>query len=279
MSLASAALAYAKAGRKVFPCAPRGKEPLISASHGGRGHHDATNDLVVVSNWWSFWPDANVGLSCAASGIVVIDIDPRNGGDEGWTSVIARPEADDMPTTREAATGGDGFHLYLNLPPIPDKATWRGKLATGVDLKVDGYVLAPPSVHPSGKIYRWLNSNPLADMPAWLLALCLHTDEGRPTYTSPPEALNRAPWFCRAALTRETERVGRAPRGERNATLNSAAFNLGGLIHLGLSYDVVEEHLLVAACTWNDLPLKEARKTIRSGLGGGMRKPRGIPER
>lgn len=279
MSLASAALAYAKAGRKVFPCSPREKTPLIPKSQGGRGHHDATCDLVDVANWWAFWPDANIGLSCAASGLAVIDIDPRNSGEDGWQEVLChQPDGQFLPRTREVETGGGGFHIYFDLPGLPEKHRWNGKLAKGVDLKVDGYVLAPPSVHPSGELYRWRNSFLVASMPWWLAQLCWSSDEPVP-YVSPPDAVNRAPWFCRAALERETARVGRAPHGERNETLNSAAFNLGGLIHLGLAYDVVEEHLLVAACTWNDVPLREARKTIRSGLQGGMRKPRGIPER
>jgi hypothetical protein len=45
------------------------------------GHHDATTDKGIIEAWWQKWPDANVGLRTGeASGTVVLDVDPRNGG-------------------------------------------------------------------------------------------------------------------------------------------------------------------------------------------------------
>jgi hypothetical protein len=48
-----------------------------------------------------------------------------------------------------------------------------GKIAPGIDIRADGgYVLAPPSVHPSGKQYAWSVdcASAIAEAPAWLLA-------------------------------------------------------------------------------------------------------------
>jgi hypothetical protein len=101
------------------------------------------------------------------SRIVVIDVDPRNGGDASLAELerTHRP----FPVTVSVATGGNGRHLYFVAPdePIPS-----GDLADGVELKAEGrYVIAPPSIHPSGKEYRWENHPPkvpLAQCPEWV---------------------------------------------------------------------------------------------------------------
>jgi hypothetical protein len=44
---------------------------------------DATFDPKQIKAWWEKWPQANIGVATGAkSGIVVIDVDPRNGGGE-----------------------------------------------------------------------------------------------------------------------------------------------------------------------------------------------------
>jgi hypothetical protein len=53
--------------------------------------------------------------------------------------------------------------------PIANSA---GKIAPGIDVRGDGgYVFAPPSVHPSGKLYSWSvdSSNSFSTAPQWLL--------------------------------------------------------------------------------------------------------------
>ncbi|MGQ9553392.1 MAG: phage/plasmid primase, P4 family, partial [Anaerolineae bacterium] len=71
-------------------------------------------------------------------------------------------------------TGGGGDHFYFRHPGKPVKS---GPIAPGLDLKGDGgYVIAPPSIHPSGWPYDFEvqghpDDVPLAEMPQWLLAL------------------------------------------------------------------------------------------------------------
>jgi hypothetical protein len=150
-----AALSYAKRGWHVFPLKPQSKLPL-SRSH---GHKDASCDEAQIVQWWMDHPSANVGLACAASGLVVVDIDPRNGGDI--------EQLNDMPPTAQSFTGGGGQHLFFRAPA---NASFPAKLAEGIDLKSNGYVVLPPSVHPSGRIYAWdvdahPDDVPLADFP------------------------------------------------------------------------------------------------------------------
>src|SRR4051794_22759713 len=94
------ALAYAKQlGWAVFPLAPGQKTPLTA-----HGFKDATTDEAKIRGWWKAHPAANIGIACGSvSGIVVLDEDPRNGGDVLPFS---------LPHTIQALTGGGGAHYF-----------------------------------------------------------------------------------------------------------------------------------------------------------------------
>lgn len=149
--LRNAALEYAARGWHVVPLRTRAKQPLTK-----NGLHDATDDLVAVFGWWQPRPLSpsspllhNIGIVCHPSGLIVIDVDPRNGGDDSLVEAERRLGA--LPRTVEAQTGGGGWHYYFLHPG----GALLGKLAPGLDIKDHGYVLAPPSLHPSGRQYEW----------------------------------------------------------------------------------------------------------------------------
>src|ERR1700675_1355070 len=76
--LQSAAAWYAEHGFPVFPCSPRAKEPLTE-----HGFKDASTDQKRITAWWQRWPQPNIAMPTgAASGLLAVDIDPRNGGDK-----------------------------------------------------------------------------------------------------------------------------------------------------------------------------------------------------
>ncbi len=163
-----AALSYAKRGWSVIPAEPRGKRPVVAWQEFQR--RIATAD--EIADWFGRWPDANVAVVTGAlSGLVVLDIDPRHGG----TDSLSRLEITHgpLPQTLEALTGGGGRHLYFRHPG--GLVRNRVGLAPGVDVRGDGgCVVAPPSVHPSGKRYAWVASHgpedrPPARAPDWLL--------------------------------------------------------------------------------------------------------------
>jgi len=161
------ALSYASRGWPVFPCRPRGKEPLTD-----HGFKDATTDVETIRAWWQKWPNANVAIPTGQATFVVLDVDVRAGGDDALRDLIARYGP--LPDTPTVITGGGGTHYYFKPPATPLRCS---RLADGLEIKADGgYVVAPPSVHPSGRAYAWeLSSHyedvPLADLPAWLLEL------------------------------------------------------------------------------------------------------------
>jgi KaiC/GvpD/RAD55 family RecA-like ATPase len=169
--LIDAALFYASRGWLLFPCKTRDKTPTL------KWRDEATKDSDRIREWWTKTPEANIGIMCGKeSGIVVLDVDRGHGGDESLMALIV--EHGQLPTTPESITGGGGRHIFFLHPgiEIPNSA---GKLGLGLDIRGDGgYVVAPPSVHPSGKIYEWEASGkpsqiPLAFMPQWLIDLLI----------------------------------------------------------------------------------------------------------
>lgn len=162
-ALRDGALGYAGRGLRVFPCAARAKTPLTK-----HGLHDATLDVVQIERWWRTVPDANVAVR-TGNGLVVLDAD----GDDGADSVHELERAHEpLPPTPRVKTGGGGAHYWLRADgAVPCSA---GRLAPSLDVRGDGgYVLAPPSMHPSGRSYEWDcdGETPIAPAPAWLLAL------------------------------------------------------------------------------------------------------------
>lgn len=173
-----AALAYAKQGWHVHPlhwvrdkacscgrdCQHPGKHPLTT-----HGFKDGTTDPLKIHEWWTKWPQANIGVATGASRLVVVDVDPRNNGDEELEGLLAKHGA--LPDTRLSLTGGGGFHYVFNVPfgLVPPRS-WVA--AQGVEIKADGgYIVAPPSTHVLGQ-YLWDSGRPkdLADAPEWLQA-------------------------------------------------------------------------------------------------------------
>ncbi len=176
------ALAYAAAGWSVFPL--RGKVPAIPSAHrpddplygkckggcgrDGHGVLDATTDPEWIRSRWR--PGFNIGGRVPA-GIVVIDTDPRHGGEANLLE--AASAGGDLPGTLTQFSGrGDGGRHRLYRHPGGKLSATR--LPDGVDVKTHaGYIVVAPSIHPAtGRPYRWLDDRtPVAACPAWLVKL------------------------------------------------------------------------------------------------------------
>lgn len=154
MTALAAALDYVERGWRVLPVKPWAKAPLTR-----QGVNDASADPVVVQAWWDRWPSAGVGIACGSPGPSVLDIDDPAAARD----VVARLRASEIP---EVATRR-GSHFYF---AGTDHAT--AKLPYGELRGRGGYVLAPPSIHPSGKEYTWLSRSEglLAEVPVFLTA-------------------------------------------------------------------------------------------------------------
>jgi Bifunctional DNA primase/polymerase, N-terminal/Primase C terminal 1 (PriCT-1) len=226
-SVSNAVQNYMRRGWSIIPIRPGDKRPLVRWDQFQRrraGEADACD-------WFRTCPDAGIGIvTGAVSGLVVLDVDVRHGGD----AALQRLEREHgrLPTTVECRTGGGGRHLYFAHPG----GLVRNKvgLAAGIDLRADGgYVVAPPSLHASGLRYVWVDGRAPDDMavtplPDWLRRYAI--DE--PTRCGYPIAHWRR-------LVSEGVQVG-----ERNNTLASLA---GHLLRHRVDAVVVMELLLC----WN----------------------------
>jgi hypothetical protein len=180
--LLAAALDYAARGWYVIPlhdvtqghcscsnlqCDAPGKHPRIAD-----WLNTASIDPAQLHQWWANWPHTNVGiLTGERSGLAVLDVDPRNGGDLALDDL--EQSYGPLPNTPMVISGGKGPHHYfaLNSP--------LGKFdpGPGLNLQADGaLVVAPPSLHYSGNRYEWEASShpddvPLAPLPDWLRAM------------------------------------------------------------------------------------------------------------
>lgn len=145
-ALMSAALWYASQGIAVFPCVPGGKKPLV---RGGNGLHDATTDTGQIRAWWTATPAANIGLPTGHL-FDVIDVD----GPVGIQSYIDMVEEGIVPPSiGRAYTAGDGRHVFIRPTGDGNAAAVR----PGIDYRgVGGYIIAPPSIGPTGRRYTWL---------------------------------------------------------------------------------------------------------------------------
>jgi hypothetical protein len=241
--MAEAALELVDHGWAVFPCIPEG--PKAKAPLTTNGHHDASRDPGQITAWWTRWPYAMIGAPVPDS-LLVLDVDPRNGGSLTELESLIGP----LPTTLTAWSGRNdgGRHLYYLRPAGQLSST---RLPKGIDLKVNGYCIVPPSIHPAtGQPYRWQDEDaPAAAIPARLSELL------RPP---PPSPIERSGSNTSAIGLLRT--VVGAPEGNRNNVLYWASCRAA---ESGILNDQVEALLIDAAVTAGETETK-ARRTVAS---------------
>ena len=241
--LLKAALTYANRGWAVFPlhtpredgtcdcrhadCKRVGKHPRTM-----NGMDDASTDEQQIRKWWKSWPEANIGIACAPSGLGVIDVDPEKGGEESLLSCFP----DDPPYGPVVATGGGGRHYYYSAEAQPVASSIG--LLPGLDIRGNkagsgGYVVAPPSFHESGEYYSWLE---------------LYTaEDGLEDY--PHEAMPKV-----EKKNRSVDPSAEIPDGQRNARLTSFA---GTMRRTGAGYDTLLAALEAENATRCKPPLEQ----------------------
>ena len=284
------ALAAADAGWHVFPCAPGSKRPALRENW----HDLATTDSGRIRAWWARRP-YNIGIACGQSGLVVIDLDvARDGrdGPDGFRGLDGPASGADAlerlclahgqrypAGTYTVDTPSGGSHLYFTAPETPVRNS-AGRLGPLIDVRADGgYVVGDGSVIDGRRYAARGDFLPLAlPLPSWLARL-LREEPAWPEFTRPLPVLDRAQGraYALAAFREETSRVAEARVGTRNHTLNRAAFSLGQLVAAGLIPPLPVMTGLAGAAARAGLPADEARRTIRSGMAAGARKPRPAP--
>ncbi|ODT88127.1 bifunctional DNA primase/polymerase [Phenylobacterium sp. SCN 70-31] len=265
--LAREAHDFAALGWHVFPLQPGQKKPYGFTT----GLRAASADVEVVSGWWAGrrslplrppkspdermpravvpQPRSNIGLRTGApSGVWTFDID----GAAGIASLLALTEAHGrLPPTVRMHTGGGGGQLFFQWPGVlPWGAEIRNsasKAALGAHLDVrgeGGYTILPPSLHPSGNLYRWAEGCApweceVARAPWWLLRLVAPPPAPAPTHTHerPKDraggAMGGGLGYAKGALANACEEIARAAPGTHNVTFHRNAYGIGRLVAAG----------------------------------------------
>lgn len=144
-------------GYHLLPLKPKNKTPYSEIITGGswKSLREFKATPSNIETWFNYDPNINIGI------ITGVEIEP------GYKLIVAdidRKTNAGLPITPMVETSS-GYHIYFkcrdNNIPEPHKG------AKG-EIKINGYVVAPPSTHPDGHIYRWFdflafNETELAD--------------------------------------------------------------------------------------------------------------------
>lgn len=148
-------LAYLEKGFSVIPIG-LDKKPLVE----WKEYQLRKPTKEEIAGWCAALKPVGIGIVTGKiSDVAVLDID-----------LGADTRELHLPPTPSVKTGGGGWHYYYKLPSggIQSHNGFRHKM----DFKAEGgYVIAPPSLHGSGKHYEWavpFERAALAEMPDWV---------------------------------------------------------------------------------------------------------------
>jgi hypothetical protein len=261
-------------------CGPVGKHPLGHLVPAGLA--EATRNRARILAWWTRHPHANIGLATGHT-FDVLDLD----GPAGVAALqrFARERGFALPSGGPVARSGrpqGGWHYYL----APAGLGRRRGLLDQVDYQgLGGYVVAPPSRHPSGRPYRWARDldHSLPQLPGPLRELAERQRVVRPAGPAVPMLVPAGPGhpYARAALAQELARVAAARQPGRNNQLWESGRNLYNLVAAGaLEEDEVHQRLLDAAqrCGLLADEPRQTRRTLASARQVGLANPRRLPD-
>lgn len=138
----------------IHDCQAAGKHPRISSWQFTPDWSDEQIDCMEMTGQFA------TGFGVICDGFLIIDIDPRNGGNEGY----AKLEKDTGLKFKEmsnfvVSTGGGGWHIYFrNTSDLPLKKNLNDY--PGIDFKSSGFVVGAESLHRSGKLYEAEKGHP-----------------------------------------------------------------------------------------------------------------------
>lgn len=247
MPTAADALRLAQAGWAVIPL--RGKIP--ATAHGVK---DATTQPAQIERWWAHTAH-NIGARVPAS-LVVLDVDPQNGGSLAALESAAGVSLPETLTTHSGRGTGGQHRYYLH----PGGPLTSSRLPDGIDVKTDrGYCVMPPSLHPAtGQPYWWDDRIP-AQLPYAVVDLLRPP---RPRQVQQARHVDALPLSGRAAhLAGFVQSRG---EGQRNGGLFWAACRAVEDGHPADTFDLLE-----AAATIAGLSEQEAQRTIASARRQG----------
>jgi hypothetical protein len=242
-------------GLPSFPCRPD-KAPACPT-----GFHAAQPPSPVLMSLWDQCPGELIGIPTGeVTGIAVVDVDRKKGGDEWYAENKSR-----LPATRIHRTGSGGIHLLFKHREGLRCST--SKIAPGVDVRAEGgYFIWWPT---EGLDVR---DAPLAEWPAWLEWLISEPEERAPRVTAgrggAADPFAAAGSFSLSAIDGLIQTVATAPEGQRNTVTYWAACRMRERIAEGQIAEDLARDIILEAAQVAGLPRREAARTFESAMVG-----------
>jgi hypothetical protein len=290
-SLKAAALAHAKNGFYVIPLVENSKRPLISD-----WQNRATTNTLQIDSWWSEHPNANIGIACEVSNLIVIDLDTSKGavpsspwnelgakcGEDVFKEVCRKAGDAQLFETYSVKTPSGGKHLYFYDQNIAIK---QGTEVNGwwrVDTRSKGgYIVAEGShlINSANGVadqYQSIGNSVVLNFPTWLrdeLSPKAIKENFSTSSSIPVSSVSSKPIFSREFAERVlSERcilIRNTPEGRRNQSLIKHATYIGKIIGMGsLDEKTASESLLEAAIS-SGLTQFESVNAIKAGIKYG----------
>jgi len=235
--LAAAAQWYVTQGWPVFPCHPETKMPLVKG-----GFKSASRGQAEIALWWRQWPNAMIGVPTGPEiGAWVLDVD----NPAEFEAACAKLDLT-LPGTKRASSG-KGYHYYFawdDAAPVHNrqqhpKTGWPFPDLPGAETRgIGGYIIVPPSVHPSGRSYAWISNEEPSEAPADLIEIIGRDRErgerrsSKPTKSEPfpSNPFIRDTPYGLAALKAECDTIRGSLNGTQEGALNDGALKIGALV-------------------------------------------------
>jgi len=284
--LYASALDYCYGGFSVIPCR-LDKRPAIKWEQ----YQERSAGYKIIREWF-FSYDAplhhSIGLVLGkvSQNIVAIDLD----GMAAMRLFYGKFPHMSGKTLTVLSGSGNGCHLYFQCDVIPKNMNVRVDGIGGFEIRGNGqYVIAPPSPHPSGNVYKTVALRPIAkvanldDVIEWFGSMRTNHDKQiRRDIAAKAKPVNLdldhyKKHYLETVISQEIARVETSNKGNRNKSLFDATCRLANFCAGGeLSRYDMEARLLRAAMSAK-MPSIEAERTIVSGFNIGWKHPKQVP--
>lgn len=260
-------------------CPNPGKHPVGNGWQ--KSHRISAADCYTI--WREDPRRLNAGIRTGvASGIFVLDVDPKNGGDDNLLALVSRYGG--LPDTYTVRTPSGGWHFYFQLPNFPVTNS-PGGLPDGLDIRGDGgQVVAPGSSSGAGGLYTIHADLPTAPAPAWLLEI-IKTAANRPAAEVVMAAdlptrdqlttqqQERAYRYALKVIEMECQEYTDAPWGKGNPRLFVTCCNILEIIQSpwsGVEVDYARGRLELARSTRHANAVRTNQRDPRTGEYSGQ---------
>jgi hypothetical protein len=146
---------FSTLGIAVIPLAPKTKKPLVR----WRDYQHRLPTATELQRWFYPGHSRNVAVICGWRGLTVLDFDDTSAY-EAWVvwCALQGGEARKVASATYRVRTARGVHVYLFVANTPRCGKAEGQITADIKA-VGGYVLVPPSIHPSGAAYTAMDDD------------------------------------------------------------------------------------------------------------------------